>query len=192
MHEVLLSPPRDNAKSGRVFLPERCLERIPPSLSQQHRPKHFVPRLGRCVRVIGKCFRQRRLWLQPTALLLIAPGLVRPRAFDIGEYLRDLVVRKHALKSGHVAHAAGDDGRQAFLGDQEKVAIGVVPSMSGCIVRRRRHAATRLRRLPVWFAFQSGAVAGRAMDGIKLLAAGDLRFRWCAQIEERETYHSNE
>src|SRR5687768_14864378 len=84
------------------------------------------------------------LWLQPTAPLLVAPGFIRPCIFNIGEYLRDFFVRKDVLKGGHVARVAGDDGHHSFLCNQKEFAIRMMPSMPFCIMRRRRHAATRL------------------------------------------------
>lgn len=97
-----------------------------------------------------------------------------PGAFDKGKHGGNVSIAQFALERGHVALIAGDDRPDAELGDREQTLIGMVPGVSGFIMRRCGHSAGIQPALPVGLSLEVRTVAGGAVRAIKLPAEIDL------------------
>lgn len=87
----------------------------------------------------------------------------RPAALDVGQHRPDVGVVEHLGVHRHGALEVGaGHGGGAPLGHVEQHLVGMVPSVAGCVVRRRRQGAVGVHPPPVGLSFEVGAVAGRA------------------------------
>ena len=112
--------------------------------------------------------------LFPTRInaFLKRPRLWRPSTFNKGENRPNISVTENALKRWHIAFKPGPSCRlPAKLCNLEEKLIGMMPRVTGFIMRRGREPARRQRLLPIRLAFEVDAMTRGAMLTINRLAS---------------------